>query len=179
MVSKKEYDHQYYENHKDERKKWRKDYHQKHKEEENLRQKMYNKSHKKERTENQKLNRKDPQKMKKQYDNNKKWRKELKLEIFIHYGGNAPKCACCGEPIYEFLTLDHINNDGGKHRKELNPKKQSSTTYYVWIKQNNYPEGYQILCMNCNFGKRMNNGICPHKIQEYMDKMVNKDESKI
>jgi hypothetical protein len=30
------------------------------------------------------------------------------------------------------------------------------------LRRNNYPEGFQILCMNCQFGKRMNNGVCPH-----------------
>lgn len=30
------------------------------------------------------------------------------------------------------------------------------------IKMLNYPEGYQVLCYNCNCGKSINNGICPH-----------------
>jgi hypothetical protein len=29
--------------------------------------------------------------------------------------------------------------------------------------RNGFPPGYQVLCMNCNHGKRMNNGVCPHK----------------
>ncbi len=36
-------------------------------------------------------------------------------KVFNHYG---KKCACCGESIYEFLTIDHINNDGAKHKRE-------------------------------------------------------------
>ena len=30
-------------------------------------------------------------------------------KILEHYGGNPPKCACCGEAQYFFLTLDHMN----------------------------------------------------------------------
>jgi hypothetical protein len=90
----------------------------------------------------------------------KKYRQKLKLEIFTHYGGNPPKCACCGETIIDFLSIDHINNDGAKHRKEEGLGYQ----FYRWLKNNNFPEGYQVLCMNCQFGKRINNGICSHKL---------------
>jgi hypothetical protein len=29
--------------------------------------------------------------------------------------------------------------------------------------KNNFPRGYRILCYNCNCGRALNNGICPHK----------------
>lgn len=41
----------------------------------------------------------------------------LRNEVIIHYGGDPPKCACCGEDNIGFLTLDHINNDGNKDRQ--------------------------------------------------------------
>jgi hypothetical protein len=35
--------------------------------------------------------------------------------------------------------------------------------------QNNFPEGFQILCHNCNFAKGFprNNGKCPHENKLY------------
>jgi len=31
-----------------------------------------------------------------------------------------------------------------------------------WLKKNNWPEGFQVLCYNCNSAKRVD-GICPHQ----------------
>jgi hypothetical protein len=80
----------------------------------------------------------------------------VKDEVFNHYGGYV--CECCGESIKKFLTIDHINNDGKEHRKEL-----GSRIIYKWLKQNGFPEGFQVLCFNCNCGRQLNGGICPHK----------------
>lgn len=81
---------------------------------------------------------------------------EIKREVFAHYGS---KCACCGESIFEFLSIDHINNDGAAHRKEL---KMTGMGFYRWLRRNSYPPGYQLLCLNCNLAKGWY-GICPHK----------------
>ena len=78
-----------------------------------------------------------------------------KIEVFNYYGG--PVCSCCGESHIEFLSLDHINGGGCQHRKTIKGK-----SIYEWCRQNNFPEGFQVLCMNCNFAKRFNR-ICPHK----------------
>ena len=70
---------------------------------------------------------------------------DLKLSIFEHYGN----CCCgCGEHNAEYLTIDHINNNGSEHRKEIR------TQIYPWLKRNNYPAEYQILCFNCNYLKQ-------------------------
>lgn len=77
----------------------------------------------------------------------------LKKEVMMNYGG---KCQCCEIDDLIYLTIDHINNDGAKHRKE-------TTDLYHWLKKNNYPENnFQILCFNCNMGKYLNGGQCPH-----------------
>lgn len=93
---------------------------------------------------------------------NKKYRERIKRECIEHYGGTPPKCACCGEDEYEFLTIDHIFNDGTAERKKFTNGGHHN---YRFIKNNNFPERYQILCYNCNCarGKRNNDGICPHK----------------
>lgn len=68
-------------------------------------------------------------------------------------------CVCCGETEKAFLSVDHINNDGAERRKRDAKEKR----IYTWLIQNNFPAGFQMLCANCNQGKRMNNGICPHR----------------
>jgi hypothetical protein len=88
----------------------------------------------------------------------KNYREKLRLEVLIHYGGNPPKCACCGESEIKFLTIDHINNDGARHRKKIGI---GATRLYYWLKKNNFPLGFQVLCYNCNQSKS-NYGVCPH-----------------
>ena len=74
------------------------------------------------------------------------------------YGGYV--CKCCGETEPMFLTLDHVNNDGADHRRELG--QQGGPAFYKWPRDHQYPIGFQVLCMNCNFGKQRNGGCCPH-----------------
>lgn len=83
--------------------------------------------------------------------------------VFVAYGG--PVCSCCGEDIVEFLTIDHIENDGASHRRKI-----GQTSLYRWLKKNHFPSGYQVLCMNCNWGKHICGGICPHKLEKYNGK---------
>lgn len=80
--------------------------------------------------------------------------RKLKLEILQAYGN---KCLCCNEKNIEFLTIDHINGNGSKHRKEVG----SGTAFYHWLKKNNFPEGYRVLCFNCNCSLGFF-GYCPH-----------------
>lgn len=82
-------------------------------------------------------------------------RARLKWVVFQAYGGQ--KCSCCGETNFDFLTIDHINGGGCQHLKSLNGK------LYDWLKRNNFPAGYRVLCWNCNCGRRINGGICPHE----------------
>ena len=91
----------------------------------------------------------------------RKMLRKLKLAVLNGYGG--PICRCCGETHIEFLSIDHINNDGAAHRRSL-PKSASSggSGFYAWLKKNNFPPGFQVLCMNCNFAKGKY-GYCPHE----------------
>ena len=87
---------------------------------------------------------------------------QLKEECLEHYGR---KCSCCGETIIQFLTLDHEYGNGNNHRKKLFKHNVGGAHMYRWLKKNNFPTGYAILCMNCNWAKRYGN-ICPHKLGE-------------
>jgi hypothetical protein len=82
------------------------------------------------------------------------YRKLLREELFQIYGDT---CSCCGEFNQRLLTLDHINNDGNLERKE----KPTIKIYKDAIENINLNK-YQILCYNCNMGKYLNKGICPH-----------------
>lgn len=85
--------------------------------------------------------------------------KKYKYDALSNYGGKPPRCACCGEDRYEFLTLDHIDGGGNRHRREL----KCGHKIYTWMKQNNYPKGFRVLCMNCNFAIGIHKN-CPHKV---------------
>ena len=52
----------------------------------------------------------------------KKKKDKIKDEFFAVYGGY--RCNCCGETERMFLTLDHINNDGGNFRKKKSSEKE-------------------------------------------------------
>lgn len=87
---------------------------------------------------------------------NRKAYVKLKIEVINAYGG---KCACCHETTFEFLTLDHINNDGADHRRKV-----GGYTRKVWsdLKKNGFPPIMQVLCANCHLAKTIS-GECPHK----------------
>lgn len=77
----------------------------------------------------------------------------IRKTVIEHYGG---KCVCCGESRLEFLALDHINGGGSKHRREF-----GSGHLYHWVLKQNFPEGFQVLCHNCNLSLG-HYGYCPH-----------------
>jgi hypothetical protein len=83
-------------------------------------------------------------------------RRALARTVLAYYSGGTCECVCCGESEESFLTVDHIDNDGAKHRKELR------RDFYTWLVAQGFPEGYQTLCRNCNWGKHRNGGVCPH-----------------
>lgn len=120
------------------------------------RSKAWAKSHPENRKENVKrFKEKHPEKAKEWAKNTKQ---KLKMAGLLFYGGNPPKCACCGEKAIEFLTMDHINGDGNKHRAS----ESNATNIYQWLKTNKYPSGFRVLCMNCNWAIGVH-GLCPHQ----------------
>jgi hypothetical protein len=96
-------------------------------------------------------------------DTRARYRIRLRLEVLEAYGN---KCACCGEEHPDFLTIDHINNDGAAHRRELfgDSRGVGSYEFYLWLKREGFPkDNFQCLCMNCNWAKGKY-GVCPHQI---------------
>lgn len=84
----------------------------------------------------------------------------LKLVVLSHYSAGTPTCKCCNEREIKFLAIDHINGGGFEHRKTINVRGGSQ--FYQWLKNNNYPQGFQVLCHNCNMAKGLY-GKCPHE----------------
>lgn len=86
--------------------------------------------------------------------------RRLRQEVISHYSNGTNRCACCGESHFEFLTIDHIDGGGLQHRKREN--MNGGQELARWLRRNDYPDGFQILCMNCNFAKG-HYGRCPHE----------------
>jgi hypothetical protein len=85
------------------------------------------------------------------------------MEVFKRYGGAI--CKCCGEMTHQFLEIDHIDNSGAEHRRQM-VKEGCSKNIYIWLKKHNFPEmNIQVLCANCNKAK-WRFGICPHQNKE-------------
>lgn len=78
-----------------------------------------------------------------------------KVAAVAAYGG---RCSCCGESNILFLTFDHVFNNGAEHRR----RDRSATKLAQWLCKNRFPAGFQVLCFNCNIGRHLNGGVCPH-----------------
>ncbi len=83
---------------------------------------------------------------------------KLKAAAIQKYGG---KCTCCGESTFDFLTFDHINNDGKSHRVLLFGENRAGTSFYRWLNTNKIQDNIQLLCANCHLAKT-NWSTCPH-----------------
>ena len=81
------------------------------------------------------------------------WHQKYRMEAINAYGG---ACACCGENWPDFLAIDHVRGNGNLERK----KTGKGRYLYKWLKNNNYPPEYQVLCHNCNWAKHC--GGCKH-----------------
>ena len=61
----------------------------------------------------------------------------------------SPKCKNCGETDSRCLSLDHVVPCRTRGREN---------NLYERLRRENYPEGFQVLCMNCQWKKRVTNG---------------------
>jgi hypothetical protein len=82
--------------------------------------------------------------------------RELKRKVFDAYGNH---CKCCGEENASFLSIDHVYGGGRKHRQAVG----GGVMVLLDIIKSGFPDDYQILCFNCNLGRNINGGICPHE----------------
>lgn len=78
----------------------------------------------------------------------------LKLEVLAHYGNSKLACVRCGFAQVDALTIDHVNGGGTKHKAK---EKIVGNEFYSWLKRRKFPDGFQTLCMNCQYIKRVEN----------------------
>jgi len=101
---------------------------------------------------------------------------KIRLKVLQYYSkrlskSNIPCCNCCGENFHiDFLAIDH---KAGK--KQMDSESEllklgysssfSGKKLLNWIIKNNFPDGFQILCHNCNVAKGIvrNKNKCPHE----------------
>lgn len=89
------------------------------------------------------------------YARHKLYGDTLRDLVVTTYGG---VCAVCGETNVAFLSVDHISNDGAEHRREVGQGHR----FYLWLRKNHFPqEGFQLLCANCNWRKRVDSQSDP------------------
>lgn len=89
----------------------------------------------------------------------KQLRDAVREGVLFHYSSGAMACLCCGEKHSEFLTLDHIRGKRN-YPEEL---RCSGFTLYERLKARGFPEGFRVLCLNCN-GSMGFRGYCPHGV---------------
>lgn len=91
----------------------------------------------------------------------KRWYAKTKWGLFNkildHYGRRC-NCPGCLETNVKFLTIDHVNNNGSEHRKSITGQ---TLGIYRDIINRGFPDDFQIMCHNCNWGKARY-GKCPH-----------------
>lgn len=78
-------------------------------------------------------------------------RKRLKVEVLGFYSNGVPKCAHCETEELVVLCLDHVNGGGRREREKVGIG--GGINFLRWLKLQDYPLGYQVLCYNCNARK--------------------------
>lgn len=81
----------------------------------------------------------------------------LKSLVITAYGG---KCERCPESDIDVLNIDHTDGNGAMHRKSLNQNVEMKNNWtrpsgtakvYRFLRDNNFPSGFRVLCFNCNY----------------------------
>lgn len=72
------------------------------------------------------------------------WRRRLRQRVINHFGG---KCVWCGFNDWRALQIDHINGSGGRARLNDRP---SPVRYHLDLLNAEPGLHYQLLCANCN-----------------------------
>lgn len=80
---------------------------------------------------------------------------EIRAKCIVAYGGKC-RCIYCHQTNEKYLQLDHINNDGAAHRRQIALDRGGSM--YMWAFRNNFPNNLQLLCANCHQAKTIANG---------------------
>lgn len=83
--------------------------------------------------------------------------RRLRKEVVAALGG---ACSCCGEREPLFMTIDHEKRDGHAERNQ-----QARIRMYRAVIAGKRPD-IRVLCFNCNLGRELNGGVCPHAMMK-------------
>lgn len=81
----------------------------------------------------------------------------LRALVIDGYGG---RCACCGETLREFMSIDHVGHRACDEIKIFGRNLTTTELCHLILKEN-FPSRFQILCFNCNMSLGIF-GYCPH-----------------
>lgn len=93
----------------------------------------------------------------------REYRRRNKLTVITHYSNGTCKCIHCAYSDIRALQIDHIKGGGDAHRREI---KQD---FYVWLIKNKFPDGFQVLCANCQQIKK-------YERKEWANKWTKREE---
>jgi hypothetical protein len=106
--------------------------------------------------------------------------RKIKIKVLEYYSNGELKCAnpyhIHNEVIINptLLTIDHINGDGykekGKHGRRI-----GGSAFYRKLLRQNFPDGFQVLCWNCQAYKREFNQEYGEKRYKYKSKIKSED----
>jgi hypothetical protein len=82
-----------------------------------------------------------------------------RIKVLSHYSPNLCCMRCGFNEHLSALSIDHIDGNGNEMRKNI----KGHHRIYYWLKNNGFPKGFQVLCMNCQFIKRYENKECYKK----------------
>ena len=153
---------EYYEKNKEKSREYQRKYRKEHPEKQKEYKRRYLEKHGKEDRERRNKRARELKRIRPATEQSKQKDRELyrakRRMVLDHYG---KVCHCCQEDKYEFLAIDHINGGGNKHKKEIGRGER----ILAWLIRNNYPEGFRVLCHNCNQALG-HYGFCPHQNPE-------------
>ena len=73
-------------------------------------------------------------------------RDEEFIQTLFYYSNGSMCCEFCKEDDIDVLSIDHINHNGSEHRKSFG----GNSLQHQLIREN-FPDGYRVLCRNCNW----------------------------
>jgi hypothetical protein len=91
----------------------------------------------------------------------RKMSKIVRRKVIGYYSKGTFACMCCGESEVDFLAIDHVTGNANRASKEQGLPR-AGTSFYRWLFTNDFPDGYETLCANCNLSKQKH-GFCIHK----------------
>lgn len=89
----------------------------------------------------------------------KKDAKRIRLDVLMAYSSDKLECCHCGEDRVDVLDLDHIDGNGNEERKKF----KTSRRLFKFLIDNNYPDGYRVLCRNSNWLAYINRKDCENE----------------